>query len=75
VDKTFCKKCGVLMTSRGRVISEEELQQVPAQERVWAPKRLEMHPVNVRALEGVDLSKLKVARPDGAALWPPYENP
>lgn len=75
MDKTFCKKCGVPLTNRGKAVSDEDMQKLPAKERAWAPKALEFHPVNIRTLDGVDFGKLTMSRAEGAKLWPDYENP
>ncbi|RDA93757.1 hypothetical protein CP533_0216 [Ophiocordyceps camponoti-saundersi (nom. inval.)] len=73
--KTFCKTCGTFMTNE----NEPELDQLPDTEenrtiKMWLANS---HPINLRALDGVDFSRLKKpARIQTAKSVPPlYENP
>jgi hypothetical protein len=63
--KTFCKTCGVNMTNRMRKFSDEELGALPEEIRGFIEGAWKMHPVNARALHGVDVKKLKVGRSEG----------
>lgn len=74
--KTFCKKCGVPMTSMGVMPSKEILDSLPKKElEMGLAFTQSTDPVNLRVLEGVELGKLKPDMTEGNKFWPPYENP
>lgn len=83
--KPFCRTCGVSMSNpvNEKTTADEAAARMPDADaaqrdkvrRIMAHHRT-IHPVNVRTLHGVDLSRLHVRRLDGAKLIaPPYVNP
>lgn len=70
LDKVFCKRCGVFLANPLREMTPDELAALPER----AKKHVESHgkicPINTRVLEGLDLTKLKVARMDGRGKIP-----
>ncbi|KAM0742621.1 hypothetical protein ACQRIT_002798 [Beauveria bassiana] len=83
--KPFCRTCGVSMSNpvNEKTTADEAAARMPDSDaaqrdkvrRIMAHHRT-IHPVNVRTLHGVDLSRLHVRRLDGAKLIaPPYVNP
>lgn len=87
VAKTFCRTCGVHLTNRFNIdiLKEypdlakgrpEELADPPDYDKKkWQYRGRKKHPVNLRVLEGVDLSKLEFRRIEVKDLPPLYVNP
>ncbi|KFH45967.1 Centromere protein V-like protein [Hapsidospora chrysogenum ATCC 11550] len=74
--KTFCRTCGVQMTNRFEPLSAEEAEKLSDVDKTWRPWAATIHPVNIRVLDGVDLSVFKPKRTTSAAdLEPLYVNP
>ncbi|KDN65131.1 putative glutathione-dependent formaldehyde-activating enzyme [Colletotrichum sublineola] len=74
--KTFCKTCGVPLTSQHNPLTEEERNALAEDVRYWHDWSKDKHPVNARALDGVDLKSLKVHHVDGKTEFQPgYVNP
>ncbi|KAI1484352.1 glutathione-dependent formaldehyde-activating enzyme [Biscogniauxia mediterranea] len=74
--KSFCRTCGVPVHHHIEDYSEAQLAAMPEEIRAWAGPRRNWSPVNLRALDGVDLSVLKVERLRGSVLrGDPYVNP
>ncbi|KJZ76784.1 hypothetical protein HIM_03661 [Hirsutella minnesotensis 3608] len=72
--KTFCKTCGVCMTNG----PNPQMPEVEDNEENRATKNwlASYSPVNLRVLDGVDMSRLKPTQVDGAGkMDPQYENP
>ncbi|EQL01983.1 hypothetical protein G6O67_001196 [Ophiocordyceps sinensis] len=75
MNKTFCRTCGVCMTNeRNAQLADDAISEGDRPLKAWAEAN---HPVNLRVLDGVDLSAMKPSQMcDGAnELPPPYENP
>ncbi|PNY29805.1 Centromere protein V [Tolypocladium capitatum] len=76
VDKTFCRTCGVCLTSEHKPMSEERTAALSALDRGIEKYVREHHLVNMRVLQGVDLGGMKPPRRNnGATEPPPYVNP
>ncbi|CAG9941330.1 unnamed protein product [Clonostachys rosea f. rosea IK726] len=76
LSKTFCTKCGTLLTNEYKPISDDEFAKLPEQEQKMKGLFEKHHPVNLRVFDGLDFSKLSITRnANGKNLWPPYENP
>lgn len=74
--KTFCSVCGVNIGNDARELSAEELADQPEGLRTIYPHVRQTKAVNLRVLDGVDLSVLKVGKNDGwNTLGPQYVNP
>jgi hypothetical protein len=77
--KTFCRRCGVLMTNEARDLSAEALAALSEGTREWYnATKGSTHPVNLRVLNDFDLSKVrqKAERVDGQNVVPgEYVNP
>ena len=66
MQKTFCKKCGVQMTNRQNPdITEEIKAQLDEPGKKFLGLSKGSHNPNLRVLDGVDLSKLKIGETDG----------
>ncbi|KAH7186728.1 glutathione-dependent formaldehyde-activating enzyme [Fusarium oxysporum] len=85
VGKTFCQTCGVHLTNRFNADilkvnpniaqGQQERQPPDADKKKWRFRASKKHPVNLRILEGVDLTKLKFRRIESANIPPLYVNP
>ncbi|KAL6407092.1 glutathione-dependent formaldehyde-activating enzyme [Ilyonectria robusta] len=77
IGKTFCKKCGVQLTNEPSILSDEAVAALPEARRQVYDMVKPKHPVNVRVLEGIDLSELKqkIQHLPGSARSPVYVNP
>ncbi|KAI5921498.1 glutathione-dependent formaldehyde-activating enzyme [Camillea tinctor] len=74
--KSFCRTCGVQIHHHIDDYSEAQLAAMPAEVAAWAGPRRDWSPVNLRVLDGVDLSILKIERLRGSILrGDPYVNP
>ncbi|KAK5995254.1 hypothetical protein PT974_03653 [Cladobotryum mycophilum] len=70
VAKSFCKICGVNMTQKVNFLSQEKrdtMGPVLQEKYAWYWDN-QIHPVNIRALSGVDAEKLKTRFFEGATL-------
>ncbi|CAJ2512687.1 Uu.00g008060.m01.CDS01 [Anthostomella pinea] len=73
--KSFCKTCFVPIHNRFE-FTDEQLAAMSQEDREWASRGMAMCPVNLRLLEGVDLSSLKVQKVTESVLREPrYVNP
>ncbi|KAI1376993.1 Mss4-like protein [Hypoxylon crocopeplum] len=63
--KTFCRTCGVPIHNHIDDYTPEQIAALPEHLRQWTTEHLEWSPVNVRALDGVNLGELNVRRVDG----------
>lgn len=54
---------------------QQERQPPDADKKKWRFRASKKHPVNLRILEGVDLTKLKFRRIESANIPPLYVNP
>jgi hypothetical protein len=73
LSKTFCRRCGVLMTNEYRDLSDEAVAALNEGTRNWyTSAKGSSHPVNLRVLNDFDLSKVrpKVKRIDGRNIVP-----
>lgn len=80
--KTFCRTCGVHLTNRfnADILKKNlELTKMPEptddDEKKWQFSASKKHPVNLRALDGVDLGRLTLRRIKTASQPPLYVNP
>ncbi|KAI1504498.1 glutathione-dependent formaldehyde-activating enzyme [Biscogniauxia marginata] len=74
--KTFCKTCGVPIHNHMEDFTEEQLAAMSQEDREWTSPKRDWSPVNLRVLNGIDLSILKIERLRGSILRdPPYVNP
>lgn len=74
--KTFCRTCGMNMTNQPAPLTSEEVAAMSEDDRKWFESSKLRHPVNVRVLDGVDLTKLKIIKMTrGLDLPPKYVNP
>lgn len=76
LSKVFCKICGVFLANQFNALSEKEVDALPeGPRRMYEGQHLNMG-VNVRALHGVDVDKLKTKKVDGRNLFTgDYANP
>ncbi|KXX83230.1 Centromere protein V [Madurella mycetomatis] len=78
LNKTFCRICGVCMTSEYANLTEERRKALGAPPAHGFPEAIKtLHPVTLRVLPDVDLTKLsKPTYYNGATRFPPpYVNP
>ncbi|KAF4874903.1 Centromere protein V [Colletotrichum siamense] len=78
--KTFCKRCGVPLTNECRSLSDEELAGMAEIAQYYHKLCKQVHPVNARVIDGLDLTRLQIRQVNGAGdLKPadtnPYVNP
>lgn len=78
--KTFCKRCGVPLTNDCRSLSDEELAGMAEIAQYYHKLCKQVHPVNARVIDGLDLTRLQIRQVNGAGdLKPadtnPYVNP
>ena len=74
--KSFCKTCGVQLSNRSAPLSEEEIAALSPESKVWFDRGQQFAPVNLRTINGLDLSALNVKKGDGFNLiLPKYVNP
>ncbi|EFY99659.1 glutathione-dependent formaldehyde-activating enzyme [Metarhizium robertsii ARSEF 23] len=76
-NKTFCKICGVNLTNEYNADqNEEQKARRPEHAEKWEAWARRHHPVNLRVLPEVDISKMSRRYGKGYAGIPPlYENP
>lgn len=60
----FCKTCGVHVVINVYGPPQHVIDRLPEDRKKMVAKKLDLKPVNVRALDGVDLSLLKIERSD-----------
>lgn len=76
VAKTFCRVCGVPLTNKPVQLPEGQVMGLTDEERKGYEMIKLTHPVNVRVLENIHLTKLDVMRlTAGRDLPPTYVNP
>ncbi|KAL7938807.1 Mss4-like protein [Trichoderma chlorosporum] len=76
VDKVFCKTCGVVLLNQFNDLSEEEIAALPERMRLFRDRQHAFTGFNARVLHGVDISKFKTKKVDGANNIPgEYVNP
>jgi hypothetical protein len=63
------------MTNRFEPLSAEEEEKLSDVDKTWRPWVASTHPVNLRVLDGVDLSVFKPRRSRAGDLEPRYVNP
>lgn len=78
--KTFCKRCGVPLTNECRSLSDGELAGMAEIAQYYHKLCKQVHPVNARVIDGLDLTRLQIRQVNGAGdLKPadtnPYVNP
>lgn len=85
--KIFCRACGVHLTNRfdpevlKKILPQagQKLEQQPEpandDSTQWVYRASKKTPVNIRVMEGVDLSKLTFRKIDTASQPPLYVNP
>ena len=76
LSKTFCKTCGVPMSNEPRELSQDQVAAFSDEGREWYEGARVRHPVNLRVLNEVDLTKLTPLKlTKGAEIEPQYVNP
>lgn len=69
--KKFCKRCGVVLVNGANdQLTDEDIAKMSDVVRPIANAHRLVLPINIRVLQGVDLSKLKVQYLDGAGKIP-----
>ncbi|CAG9956878.1 unnamed protein product [Clonostachys rosea f. rosea IK726] len=75
-EKAFCSQCGVFVVRRPLPIPDEVAVHIPAAAREWTVDAQHLLPLNLKLLDGVDISQLKITHIDGYdVIPPPYVNP
>ncbi|CAH0028271.1 unnamed protein product [Clonostachys rhizophaga] len=75
-EKAFCSQCGVFVVRRPLPIPDEVSVHIPAAVREWTVDAQHLLPLNLKLLNGVDISQLKITHIDGYdVIPPPYVNP
>ncbi|KAI8962974.1 Mss4-like protein [Daldinia sp. FL1419] len=64
--KSFCRTCGVPVHNRIEDYTPEQILQLPVEQQQWTRDHLDWSPVNLRVMDGVNLSELKIKRIDGS---------
>ncbi|KAF5643515.1 glutathione-dependent formaldehyde-activating enzyme [Fusarium tjaetaba] len=75
--KTFCKMCGVQLTNKPVLQSDEAIAAMSDGDRKLYDMISPLHPVNLRVFDGIDLNEIvgKVEKLPGADRPPKYVNP
>ncbi|KAH6685660.1 glutathione-dependent formaldehyde-activating enzyme [Plectosphaerella plurivora] len=74
--KTFCKTCGVNLTNQPVDLAEDVIAAMGEEDRGWFLSGRQRHPVNIRVLHDVDLTKLTPSRmTQSRDMGPKYVNP
>ncbi|KAI0834379.1 Mss4-like protein [Hypoxylon sp. FL0890] len=74
--KSFCRTCGVPIHNHIDDYTPEQIAELPEDKRQWTIDHLDWSPINLRALDGVDLSERPIKRIEGSKLgYAPYVNP
>jgi hypothetical protein len=74
--KTFCRTCGVNLTNQPVDLPEDVVAAMSEADRAWFEGGRVRHPVNLRVLNGVDLTKLKPMKmTQSLDMEPKYVNP
>ena len=60
----FCRTCGVHVYMNVYGPPQQVVDQLPEEKKAMVRKNLDMAPVNVRVLDGIQLDALPVARTD-----------
>ena len=75
VDKTFCKKCGVLVGNKFKDLSQEQIDQLSEMAKGFYSRANHLHPVNLRAFDNFTLDELDIRLVPGDKFGVPYINP
>lgn len=74
--KHFCKTCGIVLYNRIIPITEEEISQMPEGQANFVRGSLNMMPVNLRVINGLNVKDLNVTQFDGYnSIQPRYVEP
>ncbi|KAI1268989.1 glutathione-dependent formaldehyde-activating enzyme [Xylariaceae sp. FL1019] len=74
--KSFCKICGVPVHNEILKFSDEEIAAMPQEKKDWVVGGQNLCPINLRVINGLDVTELKTVKFNGyEKLQPPYEEP
>ncbi|XXG98559.1 hypothetical protein Hte_004884 [Hypoxylon texense] len=74
--KTFCKTCGVPVHNSVQPITEEQINQLPEENREFIRGAKEIKAINVRLVDGLNVKDLNINQFDGYnAIKPSYVEP